>query len=54
MAIDDPDFWTKVVGLSKGVDGMENGSIVRKRKCRSDMNYTDAGTLHSFPFLKFQ
>ena len=33
VAIDDPDFWTKVVGLSKGVDGLEDG-VVRKRKCR--------------------
>ena len=33
VAIDDPDFWTKVVGLSKGMDGLEDG-IVRKRKCR--------------------
>lgn len=41
IAIDDPDFWSKVVGLCEGGEGDE---ITRKRKCRNNsLNYKEPG-----------
>jgi hypothetical protein len=46
VAIDDPDFWSKVVGLASS-NGFEAG-FENKRKCRDNVSYKEPGVNSKF------